>query len=143
LYGRGVVPSDVLSEIQTQATPPKVKEWISNRPDWLEVNQTAFPADPNLAHLDAGERAAIILAQNLKADLLLRDDLGGRREAVRRNLKITGTLTVLYIAAGRGLVEDFPAILKQLLQCGFRASPEIIQLFLDRHAKRKKQAPPT
>jgi predicted nucleic acid-binding protein len=54
------------------------------------------------------------LAQNLKADLLLMDDLGGRREAVRRNLKITGTLTVLYTATGRGLVEDFPAILKQI-----------------------------
>ncbi len=71
------------------------------------------------------------------------DDLGGRQEAVRRNLRITGTLTVLYLAAGRGLVEDFPSILKQLLQTGFRASPEIIQFFLHRHAERKKQAPAT
>ena len=99
----------------------KSRKWISNRPGWLEVNRTALPADPSLAHLDAGERDAIILAQNLKADLLLMDDLGGRREAVRRNLKITGTLTVLYIAAGRGLIEDFPAILKQLPQTRFRA----------------------
>ena len=143
LYGRVVVPSTVLSELQSQATPPKVKEWISNRPGWLEVNRTALPAEPSLAHLDAGERDAIILAQNLKADLLLMDDLGGRREAVRRNLKITGTLTVLYIAAGRGLVEGFPAILKQLLQTGFRASPEMIQLFLDRHAEGEKRAPAT
>ena len=142
LYGR-VVPSTVLSELQSQATPPKVKEWISNRPGWLEVNRTALPAEPSLAHLDAGERHTIILAQHLKADLLLMDDLGGHREAVRRNLKITGTLTVLYIAAGRGLVEDFPAILKQLLQTGFRASPEIIQLFLDRHAEGEKRAPAT
>lgn len=140
LYGRVIVPSAVLSELQAQAAPPKVKEWISNRPHWLEVNQTAFPADPTLAHLDAGERDAILLAQNLRADLLLMDDLGGRQEAVRRNLRITGTLTVLYIAAARGLVEDFPAILKQLLQTSFRASPEMIQFFLDRHAERKKQA---
>jgi predicted nucleic acid-binding protein len=143
LYGRVIVPSAVLSELQTQATPPKVKEWIGNRPDWLEVNQTAFPADSSLAHLDAGERDAISLAQNLKADLLLMDDRGGRQEALRRKLRITGTLTVLFVAAGRGLVEDFPAILKRLLQSGFRASPEIIQLFLDRHARRKKQAPAT
>jgi len=32
LYGRVVVPSTVLSELQSQATPPKDKEWISNRP---------------------------------------------------------------------------------------------------------------
>jgi uncharacterized protein len=107
------------------------------------VNQIAFSADPSLAHLDAGEGDAIILAQDLKADFLRMDDLGGRREAARRNLKITGTLTVLYIAARRGLVEDFPANLKQLPKGGLRASPEIIQLFLDRHAKRKRQAPAT
>ncbi len=69
LYGRVIVPSAVLSELQTQATPPKVKEWISSRPDWLEVNHTAFPADPSLAHLDAGERDAIILAQKPQSRL--------------------------------------------------------------------------
>lgn len=70
------------------------------------------------------------------------DDLGGRKEAARRNLNIAGTLTVLYLGAGRGLVEDFPVTLKQLVATGFRASPEIIQLFLDRRAARKKSTPP-
>jgi predicted nucleic acid-binding protein len=141
LYGRVIVPLAVVSELLAQAAPPKVKEWISNRPVWLEVNQTVFPAEASLAHLDAGERDAIILAQNLKADLLLMDDPGGRREAVRRNLKITGTLTVLYITAGRGLIEDFPALLKQLLQSGLRASPEMIKYFLARHPERRKRGP--
>jgi len=127
----------VLAELQAQAAPAKVTAWISHRPEWLEVDQRAFPADPLLAHLDAGERDAILLAQALAADLLLMDDLGGRQEAARRNLRITGTLTVLYLAAGRGLVADFPAALNHLLQTGFRASPEIVQLFLDRHAQRK------
>ena len=84
---------------------------------------------------------AILLAQSLQADVLLMDDLGGRQEAARRNLNVAGTLTILYLGASRGLVEDFPAILNQLLQTGFRASPEIIQLFLDRHSERKKAAP--
>jgi predicted nucleic acid-binding protein len=143
LYVRVIIPSVVLSELQARATPPKVKAWIANCPDWLEVNQAAFPTDPSLMHLDGGERDAITLAENLRADLLLMDDLGGRQEAMRRNLKVTGTLTVLYLAAGRGLVEDFPATLQQLLQTGFRASPEIVQHFLDRHAERKKSAPTT
>ena len=138
LYGRVIVPPAVLSELQSEAAPPKVKAWMTSRPDWLEVNDTTLPADPSLAHLDAGERDAILLAQSLKADVLLMDDLGGRQEAARRSLKVSGTLTVLYLGAGRGLVEDFPATLKQLLKTGFRASPEIIQLFLDRHAERKK-----
>ena len=143
LYSRVIIPPAVLSELQSQAAPPRIKEWISRRPEWLEVNDAVFPTDPTLAHLDAGEREAILLAQHLKADVLLMDDRGGRQEAARRNLNVTGTLTVLYLGAGRGLVEDFPATLKQLLDSGFRASPEIIQIFLDRHAERKKARPET
>jgi len=137
-YGRVIIPQAVLSELQTQAAPAKVKGWISKRPDWLEVNRTLLATDPGLARLDPGEHDAIILAQKLSADLLLMDDLGGRHEAARRNLKVAGTLTVLYLGAQRGLVADFPATIEHLVQTGFRASPEIIQLFLDRHANAKQ-----
>lgn len=142
LYGRVIVLQAVFSELQDEAAPARVKEWISNRPEWLEVKHAASILDPGLAYLDPGERDAISLAQDLKADVLLMDDLGGRKEAARRNLNIAGTLTVLYLGAGRGLVDDLPGALKRLLETGFRASPEIIQLFLDRHAARKKSTPP-
>ncbi|MGH9326587.1 MAG: DUF3368 domain-containing protein [Terriglobia bacterium] len=129
LYGRVIIPQAVLSELQNQATPASVTRWISNRPEWLEVRPASALADPSLAHLDEGERDAIILAQDLKAEVLLMDDLGGRKEAARRNLNIAGTLTVLYLGAGRGLVDDFPAILKRLLDTGFRASPRSFSFF--------------
>jgi predicted nucleic acid-binding protein len=142
LYGRVIVPQAVLSELQAQATPPKVKAWISKRPAWLEVNRSVLVTDPGLARLDPSEHDAIVLAQELGADLLLMDDLGGRQEAARRNLKVAGTLTVLYLGARRGLVQDFPAAIEQLRRTGFRASSEIIQLFLDRYAKAMNQPPP-
>jgi predicted nucleic acid-binding protein len=142
LYGRVIVPQAVLSELQAQATPPKVKAWISKRPAWLEVNRTVLVTDPGLARLDPGEHDAIVLAQELGADLLLMDDLGGRQEAARRNLKVAGTLTVLYLGARRGLVQDFPATVEHLRRTGFRASSEIVQLFLDRYAKAANQLPP-
>lgn len=143
LYGRVIIPQAVLSELQAQASPPKVKAWMSGLPDWLEVNQASFPIDPNLARLDPGEREAIVLALKLGADLLLMDDLGGRREAARRNMKVAGTLTVLYLGATRGLVQDFPATVEHLQRTGFRASSEIIQFFLDRYAKAKQPPPGT
>jgi predicted nucleic acid-binding protein len=140
LYDRVVIPRAVVLELQAPAAPPNVHAWINDPPNWLEVNDTPFAAEPALAHLDTGERDAILLAQSLKADVLLMDDLGGRQEAGRRNLNVAGTLTVLYLGAGRGLVKDFPATLSRLLKTGFRASPELVQLFWDRHAERNKAA---
>jgi len=67
LYARVIAPAAVLSELQAQGTPPKVMAWISHRPAWLEVDPRVFAPDPALAHLDAGERDAIILAQDLRA----------------------------------------------------------------------------
>lgn len=58
--------------------------------------------------------------------MLLIDDLGGRKEAARRILNVAGTLTVLYLGAGRGLVEDFPGTLKRnRLPCFDRNNPAL------------------
>lgn len=80
LYGRVIIPQTVLSELQDEAAPPRVKEWISNRPEWLEVKHAASILDPSLAYLDPGERDAIFLAQDLKADVLLMDDPAGAKK---------------------------------------------------------------
>lgn len=140
LYGRIMLPQAVAAELQAPAVPAKVKAWISDPLDWLEINKTVFRDDPGLAQLDAGQREVILLAQSLKADVLLMDDFGGRQEAGRRNLNVIGTLTVLYLGAGCGLVEDFPGTLNQLAKTGFLTTPALIQLFLDRHAERTKAA---
>ena len=58
----------------------------------------AFPTDPppdaSLRILDPGERAAISLALSLGAGRILIDDWDGRAEAVRRKLRVTGTLAL-------------------------------------------------
>ena len=45
--------------------------------------------------LDPGESEAIALAVEVDADILLIDEQTGRQEAVRRGLKVAGTLSVL------------------------------------------------
>ena len=79
LYGRVIVPQAVAAELQAPAVPAKVKAWISNPPDWLEINKTVF-RDECLAHLDGGQCGAILLAQRLEGSVLLVDDFGGRQE---------------------------------------------------------------
>lgn len=78
-------------ELTCEATPPDVRTWMQQPPQWLEI--TAAPLvgaeDSSLETLDAGERAAIVLAVSIGADLLLVDDRAGAMLAQRHGLAVT------------------------------------------------------
>src|SRR3954451_23973109 len=93
LYGRILIPPEVLSELRDTAGPRAVQTWAASTPPWLEV-RAALAIDMTLP-LDAGERAAIALAQELTADRLLIDERDGREVAIRLGIPIAGTLAVL------------------------------------------------
>jgi predicted nucleic acid-binding protein len=136
LFERVIVPQAVWTELQAEGTPESVQVWLANQPDWLEVRQAKLSADAALSVLDHGEQEAILLAQELHADLLLIDDKEGRLEATRRNLAVVGTLGVLSKAAERNLL-DLPKTLASLQQTSFRASAELITALLEQDAQRK------
>ncbi|MGO9274581.1 MAG: DUF3368 domain-containing protein [Terriglobia bacterium] len=140
LYGRVVIPGAVLRELQHLQTPAAVADWIARRPGYLEVEQATKAPDVGLQFLGEGEREAIILAEQHRPQaLLLMDEGKGRREARRRNLRVTGTLGVLIDAASRGWV-DIPSAFKRLQQTTFRASPRLLQALLDRDRESRKRA---
>lgn len=139
LYQRVVIPEGVLRELQHPETPAAVSEWIARRPGWLEVKGATVVSDPVLRLLGEGESEAITLAQQHRPDVLLLMDEGKeRREAQRRNLRVTGTLGILNDAASLGWV-NLPAAIERLRQTTFRASPSLLQSFLEREAKRKRE----
>ncbi len=125
LYERVLVPQAVAVELQDAKTPAAVRAWIAQPPPWLEVRPD-LPADPALAFLDPGERAAIPLALAVRADRLLSDDLDGRAEAERRHLIVTGTLGVLADAHLTGLL-DFETALAHLRSTNFYVTDEVIK----------------
>jgi predicted nucleic acid-binding protein len=135
LYGLVTVPQAVFDELRDAEAPSAVRRWVASAPAWLEVRQASGSQDSRLRRLGPGEREVIVLAEQLQADSLIVDDLAARQEANRRNLHVIGTLAVLYEAAGAGLL-DFPGSVQQLVQAGFHASPRLIRLFLDLHARR-------
>lgn len=140
LYHRVVIPEAVWRELQHPEAPAAVGEWIARRPLWLEVRHMTGSPDASLRSLGEGERQAILLAQEHRAEaLLLMDEGQGRREARQRHLRITGTLGVLSDAASRGWV-DLPSAFARLRQTTFRASPALLQSFLDRDGERKKRS---
>ena len=100
LYGKIVVPSEVLAELVNARTPREAREWAQSRPEWIEIRVVRESQhDSALERIDLGERAAILLAQEEADVLLLIDDGAGRAEANRRGIPNTGTLGVLRAAA--------------------------------------------
>lgn len=138
LYGTVIVPGAVWAELQAEATPLMVKDWLASPPDWLEVRSPlAALADATaLDMLDAGERDAIELASELRADLLLMDDREGRSFALRRQLPVTGTLGVLERADVVGLLSDLPLALAHLEASGFYLSAKLRDSVLARYKSR-------
>jgi predicted nucleic acid-binding protein len=68
---------------------------------------------------------------------LLVDDEAARREAMRRQIPIQGTLGVLDLAAEHGLV-DMRMALRRLEQTNFRASRKLIDVFIERDIARRR-----
>ncbi|HSW51297.1 MAG TPA: DUF3368 domain-containing protein [Bryobacteraceae bacterium] len=137
LYGKIVVPPEVIDELSQAGAPAEVTAWIDSRPDWLEIRSVRLMRnDPTLLHLDPGERAAILLAQAEERALLLVDDAAGRAEANRRGIPTTGTLGVLRAAASRGLVDLAPA-LTRLAVTNFRVSQALLDDLLAEEERRQ------
>ena len=77
----------------------------------LAANQHShLPARPPHGQAGPGEQDAILLAESLKAERVIIDDLEGRREAAKRGLPVIGTLGILAEAARRNLL-DLPQAL--------------------------------
>lgn len=129
LYQRVVVPVSVREELAHARTPEKVRAWIADYPAWLEVRAPAVAFEPGLAHLDKGERDAILLAEELQADQLIIDEMWGRREARRRQLRFTGTLGVLAAATDLGLV-DLRSAVNRLRETSFYVSDTVLNRLL-------------
>ena len=88
--------------------------WIERPPDWLEVRDVTI-TEKSETSLDAGELAALALAELLHANILLIDDRKGYEEAIRRNLHPVGTLAALAEAATQKLI-DMQQVLERLQQ---------------------------
>jgi predicted nucleic acid-binding protein len=121
IYGRVLIPLAVLQELRHRDAPAAVRSWVMLPPPWLEVTPV-IQIDATLpARLGPGERAAISLALEKGADVLLIDDYLGRSEASARGITVNGTLFVVLEAALAGLL-NFQEAMTRLRQIGFRFS---------------------
>jgi predicted nucleic acid-binding protein len=109
-------------------------------PEWLEILPAPIvdSQDSSLAGLDPGERAAIVLAESIRADLLLIDDRAGAILAQQRGLAVTGTLGVLDLASRAGLLHLQDAFAR-LQKTNFRYPPSLMEALLEEERNRRKK----
>lgn len=130
LFGDVACPPEVLAECQHQNAPALLREWALAPPSWLRVMAVSEKARtlPIGPALDVGETAALCLALEIRADLVLLDERRGRAVATELGLIITGTLGLLVEAGLRGII-DFENELTRLRGLtNFRVEESVIAL---------------
>jgi predicted nucleic acid-binding protein len=123
LYKRILIPPAVLTELKHPVAPKPVRDWAQNAPEWVEV--LSPKSRLILAQLDLGESEAIALATEVHAEVVLIDERAGRQEAVRRGLKVAGTLSVLDEADQAGFIV-FDNAIAELRKTSFRVSQAVL-----------------
>jgi predicted nucleic acid-binding protein len=137
LFKRIIVPEAVYLELQHAKTPQPVKDWIANAPSWFEVKRADTSLFTPSKRIDNGEREAIALAIELKADAVLIDDRDGTQEVRNQSLFAIGTVNILERAAEMNLL-DLREMITRLRRTSFRLPPiEIVAAMLERDRKRK------
>lgn len=99
---------------------------------WLKIMSVSPKLDPPLRRLHRGEQEAILLDEELSADLLLLDEKAARKAAVERGLNVVGLVGILDRAAKVELI-DLPSVVARLNQTNFRVAPRILKNVLDKH----------
>ena len=135
LFGKVIIPTEVAAELKHSKRPQYVRDFIASRPAWLLEQAPANVVQ--VPGLHSGELAAISLALELHADLLLIDEVRGRQAAAERQIPITGTIGVLEIAADRGLL-DLAGAFAKVKATDFWISHELLDQRLELHRARQQ-----
>ena len=123
LYGEVVIPPAVESELRVAGDLHSGIDWnllrVVHPRDSEQVNALS-------TQLDKGESEAIVLALELRADLILIDEASGREAAARLGLRRTGLLGVLLEAKRRGIITSMAVHLDRLVRgTTFRMNPQV------------------
>lgn len=126
LYGEVLIPEAVRDELLA---------FFPGLPEFLHCRQIVNADEVRRLcnELDLGEAEAIVLARESHADVLLMDELHGRRIAIREGVPIIGLMGVLLKVKNEGLVASIRPLIERLeTEADFRLSAEFKQSTLRR-----------
>jgi predicted nucleic acid-binding protein len=126
LYGRILIPTAVYDEVVTQgagrwgAAETAAADWIDQHAI-VDISRVT-----NLqAILGRGESEVIVLAEALRAHVVIMDESAGRQELSKRKITFVGTIGILLQAKLRGLIPLIKPELDRLRSCGFHLSDQV------------------
>lgn len=113
LYEQIYIPSAVYHEIEAGKAKGYYKDL--SKIDWINITEIQDnKAVKYFLDLDEGEAEAIVLATEIKADLIILDEKLGRFHAKHADLKVTGTIGILIKAKSSGLIVKLKPLLDEL-----------------------------
>jgi len=131
VFDRIVIPEAVYHEVVVNA-PSTAGANVLRNASWLTVRpiQDTIRRDYLLSSLDIGESEAIVLAQELRSDWLLLDEIKARSMARRLSIRIAGTGALLGMAKQRGTLPLVKPLLDELVAQDFRISADVYRTIL-------------
>lgn len=131
LYETVEIPTAVLDEVNVRERPDAeaIRQWRHKQDipvrEPLEATLHSLPEE-----LGEGERAALALAIERDADLVVLDDQEGRRVAKRRGLSVTGTIGILVEARSTGHIDSLRRELDRVVEAGLWISESFYERLL-------------
>ena len=137
LFGTVLVPPEVMTEAAGGKASRRVKEFANHQPAWLKT-QAPRTIVAGLS-LHRGEEAAISLALEVRADLLLIDDRDGRLAAQQQGIPVAGTIGILERGATEHLL-SLKAAFEALKRTDFWIPPGFLDTRLKLFEERERSA---
>ena len=125
LYGKIIIPYAVFEEVEEG----KEKQYYQDlsKLSWIEIENVKNQlADFRFDKIDDGEAEVLILAKEKNADLVIMDELMGRRFARQIGLKLTGTMGILLKAKEKGFINSVSELLNELQNKGTWLNPKLV-----------------
>jgi hypothetical protein len=119
IVGEIVIPEEVSKELlgYKKLDTKKIKNC-----KWIKVEKIKSKKDVELLMptLDKGEAEVIILAKELKADLVIIDELSARKVAMMMDLPLIGTIGLLISSKEKGLIKKVKPLWDEMIAQGIR-----------------------
>ncbi|MEQ8752066.1 MAG: DUF3368 domain-containing protein [Coleofasciculus sp. G1-WW12-02] len=125
-----VIPTGVVQEINLGLGDDPAKMWLNNQgSSWIRAVE---PIEPKVASWDLGLGESHVLSwayQNPGYEAIL-DDRAAKNAALSLSIPVRGTLGVILLAKQQSKLPQIKPVLNQLVQVGFRVSPEVLSAVL-------------